>query len=147
MDSKSIQLSQLFLRLALGFSFLSAVADRFGYWGLPGSPSVTWGNWEHFLDYSNSLNSFVSPQIGNILAIIATTLEIIFGLFLILGFKTKYTAIASGILLASFGLMMTLNLGIKPPFDYSVWTGVGASFLLSAIGNYRYSVDNLSKNK
>lgn len=147
MNSKNIQISQLFLRFALGVSFLSAVADRFGFWGNPGSPSVSWGNWGNFLAYSNSLNSFVSPQVGSILAIIATALEILFALFLIIGFKTKITAFASGILLASFGLMMTINFGFKPPLDYSVWTGVCASFLLSSLENYQFSLDNLIKQK
>ncbi len=32
--------SSIFLRLALGFSFLSAVADRFGFWGSFGKPHV-----------------------------------------------------------------------------------------------------------
>ena len=32
------KLSSLFLRLALGTSFLSAVADRFGLWGASGQP-------------------------------------------------------------------------------------------------------------
>ena len=36
--------SSVFLRFALGFSFLSAVADRFGLWGAFGEPRVAWGN-------------------------------------------------------------------------------------------------------
>lgn len=37
-------LSSMFLRLALGISFLSAVADRFGYWGAIGQRNVAWGD-------------------------------------------------------------------------------------------------------
>ena len=33
--------SSVFLRLALGISFLSAVADRFGLWGVYGQSNVT----------------------------------------------------------------------------------------------------------
>jgi len=36
--------SSAFLRLALGISFLSAVADRFGLWGVYGQPNVSWGS-------------------------------------------------------------------------------------------------------
>ena len=36
--------SSVFLRFALGFSLLSAVADRFGMWGTFGKPAVAWGN-------------------------------------------------------------------------------------------------------
>jgi hypothetical protein len=32
--------SSVFLRFSLGFSFLSAVADRFGLWGAFGEPHV-----------------------------------------------------------------------------------------------------------
>ena len=32
------------VRLALGLSFLSAVADRFGWWGAFGQLNVAWGN-------------------------------------------------------------------------------------------------------
>ncbi len=54
----NINYVQLFVRIAVATAFLSAVADRFGYWGKPGSPNVSWGNWEQFLIYSNKLNFF-----------------------------------------------------------------------------------------
>jgi hypothetical protein len=41
--------SSLFLRLALGVSFLAAVADRFGLWGSFGQPNVAWGDFLHFV--------------------------------------------------------------------------------------------------
>jgi hypothetical protein len=34
--------SSIFLRLALGISFLSVVADRIGLWGTFGQPNVSW---------------------------------------------------------------------------------------------------------
>ena len=139
--------SQLFLRVALSISFLSAVADRFGLWGTVGAPSVAWGNWQNFIRYSNSINSFVSPQIGEDLAVIATILEILIPILLIIGFKTRLTAITSGFLLSAFALAMTISFGIKPPLDYSVWTGSAASFLLSRIAVYEFSIDNLTACK
>jgi hypothetical protein len=39
----------VFLRGVLGFSFLSAVADRFGLWGAYGRPHVAWGDFSHFM--------------------------------------------------------------------------------------------------
>ena len=50
------KLSSVFLRLALGMSFLSAVADRFGLWGAYGQPNVSWGNYARFVDYTAQLN-------------------------------------------------------------------------------------------
>ena len=35
--------SSVYLRLALGLSFLSAIADRFGLWGVLGKPNAAWG--------------------------------------------------------------------------------------------------------
>lgn len=145
MEYKTLSFSQFFLRIALSFSFLSAVADRFGFWGLPGSDGVVWGNWENFVNYSNAVNSFVPKSFNEILAILATALELILPLFLLIGYKLKQVAFLSGMLLLAFGLSMTISFGIKPPFDYSVWTGAGASFLLSAIGCYSFSVDEWLK--
>ena len=50
--------SSLFLRLALGLSFLSAVADRFGLWGAFGQPNVSWGSFARFIAYTGKLNWF-----------------------------------------------------------------------------------------
>lgn len=140
--------SQVFLRTALSVSFLSAVADRFGIWGAPGSKSVSWGNWDNFLNYSNSVNSFVSPEIGTLLAYVATALEILLPVLLLIGYKLKWVSLFSGVMLLSFALAMTLSFGVKAPLDYSVFTGAAASFLLSTFDSYKYSLDYyLMKNK
>jgi hypothetical protein len=59
MNSKTAQLREngteivrLFARFALGASFLSAVADRFGLWGPYGAKNVSWGNFAHFVEYT-----------------------------------------------------------------------------------------------
>lgn len=143
MNKLTTRFPQLFLRIALSISFLSAVADRFGIWGNAGTPLVVWGNWQNFINYSNSVNSFVSPQIGKVLAIIASTFEILIAIYLIIGYKTRSAAIVSGLLLSGFALAMTISFGIKPPLDYSVWTGAAASFLLSTIAGYEFSIDSL----
>jgi len=46
------EIARLFARLALGASFLSAVADRFGLLGPYGAKNVSWGNFAHFLEWS-----------------------------------------------------------------------------------------------
>jgi len=45
MKNISIPQAGLILRIVLGITMLSAVADRFGLWGAPGDPGVAWGNW------------------------------------------------------------------------------------------------------
>jgi len=56
--------SSLFLRLALGLSFLSALADRFGLWGAFGRPNVSWGSFARFVAYTGKLNEAVSKLIS-----------------------------------------------------------------------------------
>src|SRR5215467_15130740 len=111
--------STVLLRLALGISFLSAVADRFGFWGVFGQPNVSWGNFARFVDYTAKLNWFLPDAMIPVLAVISTCAEILFGLLLLAGWQTRITALCSGMLLMIFGLAMTLALGIKVPLDCS----------------------------
>ena len=136
--STSNAFQQLFLRLALAFTMLSAVADRFGFWG----PNSSWGNWQNFENYTKKITSFLPESLSIFGAYSATLLEIIFALFLILGFRTKLTAIGTGILLLMFALSMSISLGIKAPLDYSVWVGCASAFLLAGQNQYPFSLDN-----
>lgn len=137
--------AQLFTRLAVATAFLSAVADRIGLWGSPGSKYASWGNWDNFMSYSNKLNFFVPELLQEPLAIFATALEIIFGILLIVGYKSKLTANLSGLLLVLFAITMTIAFGIKSTFTYSVWIGAGACFLLANMETYYCSLDNYLK--
>ena len=87
--------SSVFLRLALGIAFLSAVADRFGLWGAYGQPNVAWGNYARFMDYTAKLNWFLPAPAIPPLAAISTVFEILFGILLVLGWKSWWGA-ASG---------------------------------------------------
>lgn len=147
MEFKTLGAFQLFLRIAIAISFLSAVADRFGFWGSPGTTNVAWGNWQNFVTYSNAVNSFTPPGFGKILAALATLLEIVIPVFLLAGYKLRATALVAGVLLLLFALAMTYSFGIKPALDYSVWTASAACFLLSAIKEHRYSIDYMLTNK
>jgi len=143
----TLKYSQFFVRMAVATAFLSAVGDRLGFWGQPGTKYSSWGNWDNFMLYSNKLNFFVPELLQEPLAILATALEVIFGGLLILGYKTKLTAILSGLLLILFALTMTLAFGIKSSFSYSVWIGAGACFLLAHVETYHYGLDNyLNRN-
>ena len=135
--------SSVFLRLALGISFLSAVADRFGLWGAYGQPNVAWGNYARFVAYTAKLNWFLPAAMIPALAIIATAAETVFGLLLVLGWKTRTTALLSGLLLTTFALTMTMALGVKAPLDLSVFSAAGGALLLAACTNFPLSVDEL----
>jgi len=90
------------LRWALAVTFLSAVADRFGIWGPPGTSSVSWGDWSHFVAYTAKVNSFLPAVLAPTLAVTATAAELVLGVALILGVYTRPAAWASTILLALF---------------------------------------------
>lgn len=142
MTDQKILLPQLFLRFAIAVTMLSAVADRFGFWG----ENSAWGNWENFEKYTRQLTFFLPEILSTFSAYAATFLEIIFPLMLIFGFKTKIAAYGTGFLLLIFALSMTIALGVKAPLDYSVWVGSAAAFLLASQKEYFFSIDTLTKN-
>ncbi|KQS88822.1 DoxX family protein [Chryseobacterium sp. Leaf394] len=141
MKNSFIHLPQLFLRLSISVTMLSAVADRFGLWG----ENSTWGNWENFEKYTQQLTFFLPESIGCFSVYAATFLEILFSLMLITGFKTKLAAWGTGFLFLIFALSMSISLGIKAPLDYSVWIASGAAFLLAVQTEFKYSIDTLIK--
>ena len=128
-----IRFTLYFLRLSLAVAFLSAVADRFGVWGSPGDPNVAWGAWSAFVDYVAVLNPLLPKQFIPPLAWVATLLEVGLAIGLIIGWKIRWMALGSGVLLLSFGLAMSLSTGIKSPLDYSVFTAAAAAFALWTI--------------
>jgi len=132
-----------FARLALGFSFLSAVADRFGLWGAYGAPHVAWGDFGRFIEYTAKLNWFVPQPIIPTMAWLATCTEITLGAALILGIFTRIAAVLSGLLLLMFALAMTAALGLKSPLDASVFSGSAAAFLLASADRYPISADSI----
>lgn len=143
---KTAIIGQLILRLALGIGFLLPVMDRFSLLGVPGS-GAAWGDWRHFVDYTNSLMPFANRQIANIMSIIATLGELLFGVLLIIGYKIREAAIGAGLLTLCFGLSMAIFLGISAPFDYPVFVFTGAAFVLSGLDHFEWSIDNCVRKR
>jgi uncharacterized membrane protein YphA (DoxX/SURF4 family) len=142
-ESKYADYATLLLRVGLGVGFLSAVADRLGLWGAFGQPNVEWGNFSRFLEYTHTLNWYLPAGMILPLGAIATGAEILFGLLLIVGWRTRTAALLSGLLLLTFGVSMTLALGIKAPLNYAVLTGIGGALLLASRESFPFSVDEL----
>jgi uncharacterized membrane protein YphA (DoxX/SURF4 family) len=135
---------KLFLRFALSFSFLSAVADRFGIWG---DQISVWGNWNNFLAYTQLINPWFPDLLHAPVGIMATAAEIIFAVGLAIGFQTELFAKLSGFLLLIFALSMTFSTGIKGAFDYSVFSASAAAFALSLMKEKYLELDALFHNK
>jgi uncharacterized membrane protein YphA (DoxX/SURF4 family) len=139
MNTKTVK---LFIRLAISVSFLSAVADRFGMWGIEIS---AWGNWENFVAYTKTINPWFPESVIPTIAILATVAEIVFALCLLVGFKTELFAKLSGFLLLLFALSMTFSTGVKGALDYSVFTASAGAFALSFIKDKYLELDSLIK--
>ena len=79
MTNTQHQFPQLFLRLALSVTMLSAVADRFGWWSAENS---SWGNMTKFEEYTRTLTFFLPEALSTFSAYAATFFEILFPLVL-----------------------------------------------------------------
>jgi uncharacterized membrane protein YphA (DoxX/SURF4 family) len=152
MNSQTTQLTEfgkeivrLFARFAVGASFLSAVADRFGLWGPYGAKNVSWGAFAHFVEYTGAVTSHFPGSSTVSYSWVATVVETLFGILLIAGFKIRMVSVLSGLLLLLFAIGMTTGLGIKTPFDYSVFSAAAAAFLLAFWEPDRFTLDRLLK--
>jgi len=131
---------KIFLRLSIAAGFLSAVADRLGWWDEKYS---VWGNWASFLEYTKLINPWLPDIAIPAVGIIATSVEIVFAIGLILGFKTELVARLSGVLLLCFALAMTFSTGIKGAFDYSVFAASAGAFALSTMKVKSWELDSV----
>jgi uncharacterized membrane protein YphA (DoxX/SURF4 family) len=127
--------AQILLRFALGVGFLLPVLDRIGFLGAPGSADVSWGNWNNFVGYANSLMPYFSPKTASLFGVIATIAEASLGILLIIGYQVKLAAYGSFILTLAFALSMLFFVGYRSPFDYSVFVVSFSSLLLASLQN------------
>jgi hypothetical protein len=95
--SDPIRVLRIALRLSLGTAFLSAVADRFGWWAPFGQGS--WGSIGAYADYVHQLVPFASGWILTVLVWVATV----------------------------FGTSMAISLGVASPLGYSVFSAASAA--------------------
>jgi len=137
---------QLILRLALGLGFILPVLDRLGVLGASGVKGVSWGTWSKFVEYTNVLQPFVSYPVANVLGVVVTIAEALFGVCLILGFQTRYMAFGSALLTLIFGICMAVFTGINAPFSYPVFVFTGAGLVLSCVHKFQWSLDALREH-
>jgi uncharacterized membrane protein YphA (DoxX/SURF4 family) len=133
----------VFARLALAAGFLSAVADRFGLWGPPGSGTVGWGNFAAYTAYTHSLSPYVPDGLQDAAAWAATAAESVLGLTLLAGVLVRWSAVAAAALLLGFALSMGLFLGWEAPLSNSVFAAAAAALLLALapVDTFALSID------
>jgi uncharacterized membrane protein YphA (DoxX/SURF4 family) len=130
---KKIYWASWLVRFALASAFLSAVADRLGFWGAPGSAGVAWGDVSNYEAYVAQLNWFLPSALISPVGWCATFAEIVIAVGLLIGWQLRWFALAAAILLAVFATTMCLAFGPKGPLDYSVMSAAGAALLLFAV--------------
>ncbi len=132
MNDRNLTLACWAVRISLAMSFLSAVADRSGFWGPPDSVGVAWGNIARYEGYVAKLNWFLPLQLVSPIGWLATSAEVLIAIGLIVGIQLRWVALAAALLLTTFATTMAVAFGFKPPLDYSVFSAAAAAFLLFA---------------
>lgn len=140
-------IAQILLRYAIGIGFLLPVLDRVGFFGPAGQNNVAWGNWTNFIDYTHLLMPYLSLKSTAFFGFVATALEVLFGVLLLVGYKIKYVAFGSFGLTLIFALSMLFFLHFRAPFNYSVFVVSFSSLLLAANTHYPWSIDALLANR
>ena len=92
------------LRLSLATAFLSAVADRFGWWEPFGQGA--WGSMTAFADYTHQLVPFASGWLLTAIVWTATATESTLGVLLLAGWWPKVVGAAACLVLIVFGSAM-----------------------------------------
>src|ERR1700730_19363078 len=103
-NERILQIARVFLRLALGITFLVSIGDRFSWLGPYGSKNVSWGDWTHFVQYVAVLNSFVPKSLIPGFAVLETIIELGLGISLLLGISQGVVDCSSAWSLMCFAL-------------------------------------------
>jgi uncharacterized membrane protein YphA (DoxX/SURF4 family) len=120
------------LRLSLAAAFLSAVADRFGWWKPFGQGS--WGNMDAFAGYAHQLVPFASGRFLTVIVWAATVTEATLGVLLLTGWRPKRFGAATCLVLMVFGTAMAISLGMESPLSYSVFSAASAASAYAVLG-------------
>ncbi|RDH74174.1 DoxX family protein [Mycolicibacterium moriokaense] len=147
-DKRIWSAATIFARAALAAAFLSAVADRFGLWGQPGTSQVGWGNFETFTQYAQTLAPYLPAKLVSAVAWGSTVVEILLGSALLLGVKVRWAALGSAATLVVFAVSMFVFGGFETPLSASVFSAAAAALLLALAppGTYPASVDHLRES-
>ncbi len=127
-----IRVVRIALRLSLAAAFLSAVADRFGWWKPFGQGS--WGSMGPFADYTHQLVPFASGWLLTVIVWAATATEATLGVLLLTGWRPKLVGAATCLVLILFGTAMAVSLGMESPLSYSVFSAASAAAAYAILG-------------
>ena len=124
----------LFLRLILASGLLTAAGARFGLIAAPAA-------WDAFSRWTTRLWGLAPLSIQPVLGWVVVGIEIVLGLLILVGFRTRQMALATGVLLLATALAMWLRAGIQSPFHAAVFAYAGVAFTLAALGPGRIAIE------
>ena len=127
-----IRVVRIALRVSLAAAFLSAVADRFGWWEPFGQGS--WGSMASFADYTHRLVPFASGWFLTVIVWGSTATEATLGALLLTGWRPKLVGAATCLVLIVFGAAMAVSLGMEAPLSYSVFSAASAAAAYAILG-------------
>jgi hypothetical protein len=133
-----IRVVRIALRLSLAAAFLSAVADRFGWWAPFGQGS--WGSMASFADYARQLVPFASGWFLSVIVWGATATEAALGVLLLTGWRPKLVGAATCLVLIVFGIAMAVSLGMESPLSYNVFSAASAAAAYAIVGQTSPSI-------
>jgi len=120
------------LRLSLAAAFLSAVADRFGWWEPLGQGN--WGSMSAFAEYTHQLVPFSPGWLLTAIVWASTATESVLGVLLLTGRWPRYVGAATCLVLIVFGVAMAVSLGVESPLSYSVFTAASGAAAYAVLG-------------
>jgi hypothetical protein len=132
----TVRFVRIALRLSLAAGFLSAVADRFGWWAPFGQGS--WGSMGSFADYAHQLVPFASGLVLTVIVWGATATEATLGILLLVGWRPKLVGAATCLVLTIFGIAMAVSLGMESPLSYSVFSAASAAAAYAIVDQSRH---------
>jgi putative oxidoreductase len=131
------------LRIFVGIAFVSAVCDRLGFFGGPGTPGVSWGTFGNFIIYTGQVNPFLPKAVIPGLAVIESIIEGILGLGMLFGGALRVTVWMSSALLFVLGFAMTISLGFSSTFPFAVFVLAAGVLVMTGVDSSRISLDRL----
>ncbi|CAM1656702.1 unnamed protein product [Bartonella choladocola] len=119
-----------FAKVSLAISYLSAVFDRFGFWGHFGETGVSWGSMTQFFKHVSTLCPLAPENMIPVIGWVVTVLEALIALAYIINTKNKFINIANIFLLLLFLLSMSLFQSIKMMINFNVIVCFAISLLI-----------------
>ena len=116
----------------LAAQFAGAVADRFGAFGPPGAPGVSWGRWPAFVEYTALLLHGVPG--AEAVAVVATVVEVALAAALLSGWQRRWVGKATAGLLFCYLVAMAASVGWGEVARYGVPILVGGALLATVSG-------------